>query len=248
MQTPRWRGRSCRRRRSCWPAPARRRPSSPGCRSLPPPVAGAAAWAGTGGVAVPRKAAGERIDPCRARRAVARFVHGRPAGPGPLRHGRATGPGRARCATGSPRSATASTTACTSAGASPAGPGPRRGDDRRSTCGSVQAELAELPGRAAPLRPPAAGADRSTRRIAALRGAAGVGPAHRTASASDARDRLRLLNAQLDEAVARAIELSVQARRRGRRCSRCSPDVENVVGELEALRQGLEEVGGGTAR
>jgi hypothetical protein len=63
------------------------------------------------------------------------------------------------------------------------------------------------------------------------------------AVAADARDRLRVLNAQLDEAVARAIELSVHADK----VSEVSPlvdDVDSLVGELEALRQGLEETGG----
>ena len=61
----------------------------------------------------------------------------------------------------------------------------------------------------------------------------------------DAQARLRLLNAQLDEAVAQAIELSVH----GTEASDLSPlagSVDNVVGDLQALRQGLEEAGGGT--
>ena len=61
--------------------------------------------------------------------------------------------------------------------------------------------------------------------------------------AQDASDRLRVLNAQLDEAVARAVELSVQADD----VSDISPltdDVESLVGELESLRQGLEETQG----
>jgi hypothetical protein len=65
---------------------------------------------------------------------------------------------------------------------------------------------------------------------------------------ADTRDRLRLLNAQLDEAVAQAVELSVQ----GSDLEALQPltsNIETVVSELEALRQGLEEVGeaGGTA-
>ncbi len=63
---------------------------------------------------------------------------------------------------------------------------------------------------------------------------------------TDARNRLRLLNAQLDEAVARAVELSVQTGD----ASALSPltdDVDNLVGELESLRQALEETGGGAA-
>ena len=57
----------------------------------------------------------------------------------------------------------------------------------------------------------------------------------------DAENRLRLLNAQLDEAVARSVEISVSASDASQLGS-VTADVENVVGELEALRVGLEEV------
>jgi hypothetical protein len=66
--------------------------------------------------------------------------------------------------------------------------------------------------------------------------------------AENASDRLKVINAQLDEAVARAVELSVRAND----VSELSPltdDVDNLVSELESLRQGLEETGdaaGGT--
>jgi hypothetical protein len=58
--------------------------------------------------------------------------------------------------------------------------------------------------------------------------------------AQSALDRLRRLDAQLDEAVARAVELSLDASD----SSAVSPlgnDVDTVVGELESLRLGLEE-------
>jgi hypothetical protein len=58
--------------------------------------------------------------------------------------------------------------------------------------------------------------------------------------AQGALDRLRRLDAQLDEAVARAIELSLNASD----SSAVRPlgnDVDTVVGELESLRLGLEE-------
>src|SRR5204862_6607432 len=61
--------------------------------------------------------------------------------------------------------------------------------------------------------------------------------------ATDASDRLRVLNAQLDEAVARAVELSVHADSVGD-VAPLGADVDSLVGELEALRQGLEETGG----
>ncbi|HEX7169151.1 MAG TPA: hypothetical protein VF230_19390 [Acidimicrobiales bacterium] len=61
--------------------------------------------------------------------------------------------------------------------------------------------------------------------------------------ALDAQNRLRLLNAQLDEAVARSVEISLEA---GdvQDLGALGAEVESVVGELEALRQGLEEASG----
>jgi hypothetical protein len=59
-----------------------------------------------------------------------------------------------------------------------------------------------------------------------------------TATTNDTRDRLRLLDARLDEAVARAVELSVgggDAELEG-----LGGDVDGLVGDMEALRQGLE--------
>jgi chromosome segregation ATPase len=56
---------------------------------------------------------------------------------------------------------------------------------------------------------------------------------------NDARDRLRLLDARMDEAVARAIELSVQGS--DTEITGLGDDVEGLVGDMEALRQGLEE-------
>ena len=71
--------------------------------------------------------------------------------------------------------------------------------------------------------------------------------AHRLETvATDAQTRLRLLNAQLDEAVAQAVELSVHGTDTSDLQS-LAGSVDTVVGDLEALRQGLEEAGGGTA-
>ena len=58
--------------------------------------------------------------------------------------------------------------------------------------------------------------------------------------AQGALDRLRRLDAQLDEAVARALELSLNASD----SSAVQPlgnDVDTLVGELESLRLGLDE-------
>jgi hypothetical protein len=56
----------------------------------------------------------------------------------------------------------------------------------------------------------------------------------------DARDRLRRLDAELDEAVARALELSLGATDAGA-LAPVGSTVDGVVGELESLRQALEE-------
>ncbi len=60
------------------------------------------------------------------------------------------------------------------------------------------------------------------------------------AVAVDARDRLRVLNAQLDEAVARAIEVSLSSTDPSD-ISLLAGDVDSLVDDLESLRQALEE-------
>ena len=62
----------------------------------------------------------------------------------------------------------------------------------------------------------------------------------------DADSRLRLLNARLDEAAARTIELSVQAEDVDA-LGGLGDDVDAMVDDMEALRQAIEETGGGTA-
>lgn len=57
------------------------------------------------------------------------------------------------------------------------------------------------------------------------------------------RDRLRVLNAQLDEAVARAVELSVGAGGSLAAFGGLSDQVAGVVSDMESLRQALEETG-----
>ena len=58
--------------------------------------------------------------------------------------------------------------------------------------------------------------------------------------ARDTRDRLRLLDARLDESVARAVELSLRAGD-ATDASGLGSDVEAIVGEMESLRLALEE-------
>jgi hypothetical protein len=60
--------------------------------------------------------------------------------------------------------------------------------------------------------------------------------------AQDARSRLELLNARLDEAVARAVELSLSAED-ATALSGLGGDVDDLVGEMESLRSALDEAG-----
>jgi hypothetical protein len=62
----------------------------------------------------------------------------------------------------------------------------------------------------------------------------------------DAAERLRLLDARLDEMVARAVELSLSGDHG--RLQGLGSDVDSLVGEMEALRLALEETGGGPAQ
>lgn len=61
------------------------------------------------------------------------------------------------------------------------------------------------------------------------------------AVSSDAESRLRLLQAQLDEAVARAAELSVRAGDIGELAG-IEDDIAHVADQMEALRLALEEI------
>ena len=62
---------------------------------------------------------------------------------------------------------------------------------------------------------------------------------------NDTDGRLRLLNARLDEAAARTIELSIEAHDVAD-LGGLGDDVDQMVGEMESLRQAIEETGGGT--
>jgi hypothetical protein len=59
----------------------------------------------------------------------------------------------------------------------------------------------------------------------------------------NAQERLQVLDARLDEAVARAVELAIRAEDVGE-LQGLGSDVDALVGEMEHLRQGLEEAGG----
>jgi hypothetical protein len=62
---------------------------------------------------------------------------------------------------------------------------------------------------------------------------------------AEVTDRLRLLDARLDEAVTRTIELSVRADDPDQ-LSGLGADIDTLVGDMEALRQGLDEVDAGS--
>ena len=57
---------------------------------------------------------------------------------------------------------------------------------------------------------------------------------------------MRLLNARLDEAATRTIELSVPGRDAAE-LGMLGRDVDDMVLDMEALRQAIEETGGGSA-
>ena len=63
--------------------------------------------------------------------------------------------------------------------------------------------------------------------------------------ARDAQDKVRLLDARLDEAVARAVELSIRADDVGQ-LGDVGGDIDGLVNEMESLRVGLEEADGKT--
>lgn len=101
---------------------------------------------------------------------------------------------------------------------------------RQMDVGDAQRQIAQLGGPGNPTQ---------QRRIEALQ--AQVDASQRlSALATATQDDLLLLNARLDEAVARAIELSVQVGS-VEQLNSLRSDVEGVVGDMESLRQGLEE-------
>jgi hypothetical protein len=98
----------------------------------------------------------------------------------------------------------------------------------------VQSELADLQ-----QQPRTPGRDRAVESLKSQ-----LGAAQRLAKvADDAVDRLRALNAQLDESVARAVELSIGVDDSAD-LSPLADQVESVVSEMESLRTALEETDG----
>ena len=106
----------------------------------------------------------------------------------------------------------------------------------------IRSELADL--EAAARRSP--GRDDLAAACESLR--AQLASAQRLATvAQEAGDKLTRINAELDEAVARAIEMSLSPQlgpaELGAGVAPLGADVENIVGELETLRLALDEAG-----
>jgi hypothetical protein len=206
---------------------------------------GALAWAARVAFAVPRRPAGERVDPFRVGEPWRRFVQDalqardrfertvRRMRPGPLQE---------RLATVERRVAEGVQECWRIA---------RHGDAlidalREIDVDDAQRDLDELEEARSRAGRDGRRAESMDRAVEAVE--AQLQSARRIDSvARDAVDRLRVLTAQLDEAVARAVELSVRAHDVGE-LEPLTDDVDNLVGELEALRQGLEETGGTAAQ
>jgi hypothetical protein len=108
---------------------------------------------------------------------------------------------------------------------------------RRIDTASAQRELAEVEARAAEPWAKGSALDKTASSLRAQ-----LASAERLdTTIVDARDRLRLTNARLDESVARVAELSVAAHDVAE-LQGLGDDVDALVTDLEALRLGLEEV------
>lgn len=204
------------------------------------PVAAVAGWAVRVGLAVPRRARGTRIDPFTVGEPWRRFVQdaqhaknrfddvARSTKPGPLQDRLQTI--GARIDDG--------VTECWRIA--------QRGHNlqdglRRLDIQQVERDAAELAAERARLSPgdaAAEGIDRAQQAVEAQR--ASYQRLHSVWQ--DAQTRLRVLNAQLDEAVARAVELSLHPSDVGA-LNPLGTDVEHLVTELESLRQAMEEAG-----
>ena len=197
-------------------------------------LVGAACWAGRVALGLPRQPKAERIDPMAVRDPWRKFV--REAVAARDRFDRAV----ADADPGPLRDRLAEMAAQVSVGATEVWRVAKRGnaleaavaeldvDDTRSQLRRCQEESARSPERSELVA-----TEKALR--SQLESAERLG-----AVAAGARDRLARIDAQLDEAVARALELSLQTGDTGD-LGPLGSAVDNVVGELESLRQALEE-------
>lgn len=201
------------------------------------PIAAVAAWAARVAMAVPRTPKGERVDPARlrdpwrhfvvdAQQAKTKFTNSvARARPGPMQDrlndlGRRIDQAVSECWA----------IAC-------------QGDALEEALGqidprSVHAELRQVEADRSRARDEAT--VQALDRTAAALGAQLASAERLAAVARDASNRLRVLNAQLDEAVARAVELTLRTTDAGA-LSPLTEDVDSLVAEMESLRQALEE-------
>ncbi len=128
-------------------------------------------------------------------------------------------------------------TAVTEAGRIAAAGNSLTGGRARIDTAAVQAELAQV--RAGPPGP------RAEQTVAALESQLAAA-ARLDATIADTYDRLRLLDARMDETVTRTVELSV-TQGDGADLGGLDTEVDAIVGEMEALRQAVEETGGPTS-
>jgi hypothetical protein len=196
---------------------------------------GALAWAGRVGYAVPRKAGDDRIDPFTLNEPWRRFVQSALQSQSRFDqavHNAERGPLRDRLAQIGDRVHDAVRESWRIA---------RQGQVladawRQIDTVSVQRQLDEV--RANADAPWAAGSSLE-KTAAALE--AQLASANRLATVTnEAHDRLRLLNARMDEMVARAIELSVDASEVDQ-LGGLGSDVDSLVDEMEALRLAMDE-------
>ena len=199
-------------------------------------VVGALAWGARVAMAVPRVPAGERIEPRRVREPWRRFV--RDALEARARFERTV----ARTRPGPLRDRLASLGRRLDEGVTESWRIACQGDALDSALdqldvAAIESQLVEVEAR----KRRATGTTRDSLERAQRAIEAQLSSAQRIDRVSaDARNRLIVLNAQLDEAVARAVELSLHPGDTSE-VSPLSDDVDSLVGELESLRQALEE-------
>lgn len=196
-------------------------------------AAGALAYAARVALAVPRRRVQERIDPSRLSEPWRHFV--REAMQASARYNRAlqsmdAGPLRQRLGEIGDRIATGLQEAWNVA---------KKGDELQSALADLDVagtrrELEDVERAAA--QTPDASLERTAEslraQLSSIERMAGV--------ATAARDRLRLLDARLDEAVTRAVELSLRAGD-DHDVAGLGSDVDRLVDEMEALRSALDE-------